>query len=140
MALQELASLLPALDDTKESLLSKHIIVQESIKQHQSHQAAMDEAERQLLIVTAERDALRLQLEQCLLVPCETAVNHQPQPGQSHNTCTGQLAWTPPPSGLGNTASHIGPWDGNAWSPTNCSPPEAVIGTLSEPYHDSLIT
>lgn len=41
LPLQELASLLTALDDTKESLLSKHLIVQESIKQHQRQQMAM---------------------------------------------------------------------------------------------------
>ncbi|SMR50662.1 unnamed protein product [Zymoseptoria tritici ST99CH_1A5] len=60
--LLELAQLIPALRDTKQSLLSKHVIVQESIKHHRTQQEAFRLAERKLLAVTAERDALLLQM------------------------------------------------------------------------------
>ncbi|EME43670.1 hypothetical protein DOTSEDRAFT_72883 [Dothistroma septosporum NZE10] len=138
-SLLELASLLPALDDTKESLLSKHLIVQESIKQHQSHQAAIDEAERRLLVATAERDALQRQLEQLLLLSGDAAVSNQ-HPIVQDGLTTGQTGWTPQPSGFSNAMAPSDLWDGHVWVPTNFNRPEAVIETLFDRCQNSAIT
>lgn len=88
-AVQELAALLPALNDTKQSLLNKHIVVQESVKQHQLQRSTIEEAERKLLAATAEREELMRQLQQ-------QHIDHQAQIASLVEQSTLQHSWDMP--------------------------------------------
>ncbi|THX81280.1 hypothetical protein D6D05_04237 [Aureobasidium pullulans] len=69
---QALARRLPTLSDVKESKLSKHTIVEESLKHHETQQRRLDELQAVIESLEAERDALILEVRewrQCLDLP-----------------------------------------------------------------------
>lgn len=53
--MQELARLLPSLEDAKEGQLSKHVIVEESVKHHRSQHAMIEQLSANLAKLAAER-------------------------------------------------------------------------------------
>ncbi|KAL2025233.1 hypothetical protein VTO58DRAFT_103941 [Aureobasidium pullulans] len=64
-----LARRLPTLSDVKETKLSKHTIVEESLKHHETQQRRLDELQAVIESLEAERDALVLEVRewrQCL--------------------------------------------------------------------------
>ncbi|THZ81135.1 hypothetical protein D6C83_09523, partial [Aureobasidium pullulans] len=70
--LQALARRLPTLSGVKETKLSKHTIVEESLKHHETQQRRLDELQAVIESLEAERDALVLEVRewrQCLDLP-----------------------------------------------------------------------
>ncbi|KAI7372170.1 hypothetical protein KC354_g76 [Hortaea werneckii] len=70
--LTALARFLPALADTKESKLSKHIVVEESLKFHRSQHEKIEALQSSIDSLFTERDALLSELNewrQCLCMP-----------------------------------------------------------------------
>lgn len=73
--MQALARFLPSLASTKESKLSKHTIVDESLKYHELQQTKLDELQRSFDALTAEKEELLAEVStwrQCLDVQPQT--------------------------------------------------------------------
>ena len=72
MNMQELAKLLPALSNTKETQLSKHVIVDESVKRHKTQQSTIDGLTERVDKLLAEQDELLAEINmwrECVNVP-----------------------------------------------------------------------
>lgn len=88
--MQSLARFLPSLATVKESKLSKHTIVDESLKYHEAQQAKLDELQKSIDVLKTEKETLLAEIShwrRCLdtppqqapgTVPCELPATHEP--------------------------------------------------------------